>query len=257
MKDFFGFPLLPMNAAKHGEIIDQVTVYVHCLMLILFIGWMTYFIYALIKFRKGKHPKASYKSADGKANKLIEVGVILAEVVLLFGFSIPLWSSISNTFPNEKDSLVVRVIGEQFAWNFHYPGLDGKFGRTKPEMVDSQSNPLGIDSTDPWGKDDLVTKLWKMPVDKPVIAHVSSKDVIHSLGIPAMRIKVDATPGEKIPVTFTPVKTGKFLIACSQLCGIGHSTMRGFIEVVPQIEFDEWYAQQSKNAIEEASEDSW
>jgi len=259
MKDFFGFPFLPIDASASGGIIDNMIIYVHYLMIPLFVGWGLYFIYVLFRFSAKKNPKANYAGVNGIASKYVEVGIILAEIVLLFGFSIPLWSVLANTFPAEKDSTIVAIVGEQFAWNFHYPGPDGRFGTRFPERVDVQTNPLGLDRTnDIFAKDDVVAKKLILPVDKPVIAHVTSKDVIHALGIPVMRVKQDAIPGMSIPVTFTPVKIGKYLIACSQLCGVGHSSMRGFVDIISLEEFDAWLAAEVIAAGLEAEEgDVW
>jgi len=258
MKDLLGLPLLPLNASKHGDVIDGLIEYTHWLMIALFVGWGIYFVYVLFKFRASNNPKANYQGAGGKYSKFAEIGVILAEVILLFGFSIPLWSSISNEFPEGKDVLTVRVVAEQYAWSFHYPGPDGVFGKRSPSLIDLQSNPLGLDKTDPNAKDDIVTKLWKMPVNKPVIAHVTSKDVIHSLGIPAFRVKQDAIPGDSTPVTFVPTKIGKYLIACSQLCGVGHSTMRGFIQVLSEDDYQQWYTAEAEAAKASAEQgDAW
>lgn len=251
MRDLLGLPLL---ASKHGIYVDNVIVYVHWLMLLLLIGWGTYFIYTLFRFRAGRNPKADYKGVQSQASKYVEIGVILAEVVLLFGFSIPLWAEFNNNWPKEKDSTVVRIVAEQFAWNFHYTGPDGKFGQTKASLVDISSNPLGLDREgDPAAKDDVVTKVLHLPVNKPVIAHLTSKDVIHALGIPAMRVKLDAIPGMSIPTNWIPTKEGKFLIACSQLCGTGHALMRGFIEVQSQADFDTWMAAKVEEAEAGAS----
>lgn len=256
MTNLLGLPLL---ASKHGVYVDNMIVYIHWMMAILFIGWTVFFFYTLFRFRAGRNPKADYHGVQSHANKYVEYGVVLAEVVLLFGFSIPLWAEFTNDWPDEKEAVVVRVVAEQFAWNFHYAGPDEKFGTTKIELIDPQSNPLGVDrSGDPAAKDDVVSKILKLPVDKPVIAHISSKDVIHSLGIPVMRVKQDAIPGMTIPATWIPTKTGKFLIACSQLCGVGHSGMRGFVEVSSQDEFDSWMSAKVEEAQAESAEgDVW
>jgi len=256
MKDFFGMPWLPLNASAQGEIIDDVNIYVHVLMLVLFVGWTVYFFYVIFKFRQSAHPKAIYRDVKGHTSNFVEIGIILVEIVLLFGFSIPLWKTLANEFPAEKDSVVVRIVAEQFAWNFHYPGPDGVFGQTKIDLIDLQSNPLGVDRRgDPNAADDVVTKILHLPVEKPVIAHLTSKDVIHALGIPTMRVKLDAVPGKSHPVTFTPIKTGKFLIACSQLCGAQHATMRGFIHVYTRGEYELWYRKAAEEAKKSSSED--
>jgi hypothetical protein len=112
-----------------------------------------------------------------------------------------------DKFPEEKNATVVRIVAEQFSWNVHYPGPDGKFGKTSIKLVDSD-NPLGIDRSDPDARDDITTiNQFNLPVDKDVIIYLTSKDVIHSLNLPAYRVKQDAIPGMRIPVWFRPVKT--------------------------------------------------
>ena len=147
-----------------------------------------------------------------------------------------------------------RVLGEQLAGNIHYPGGDGIFGRTSIDLGDSETNPRGLDYDDPYAKDDITTinKL-HLPVDKPVIIHLSAKDVIHSFFLPVMRVKQDAIPGMTIPVWFIPNRTGESEIACSQLCGLGHYRMRGFLTVETQEEYDGWLAEQAALLEEEAA----
>jgi len=259
LENFMGFDLVPVMASEHGAQMDAVNAYVHWLMLILFIGWITFFIYSLVRFRASANPKASYHGVTSHKNTAVEVAVVLAEVVLLFGFSIPLWTNWSSEFPKEKDSVVVRVVAEQFAWNFHYAGPDGKFGKTVMEKLDVQSNPLGLDREgDPNAKDDVVTSTLHLPIGKPVITHISSKDVIHGFGVPAMRLKQDATPGLVIPIHFTPNRIGKYLIACSQLCGVGHAKMKGVVAVHSQDDFDQWLDSEVAKAQAEAEEgEAW
>ena len=257
MKDFFGFPWLPIDVSKHGAALDQLNLIVHWLMLILFIGWSAYFVYVLVRFRRSRNPEADYVGTKSRLGSYVEVGVIIAEIILLAGFSIPLWAQWTEDFPAEEDAVVVRVVAEQFTWSYHYPGPDGVFGRSEPERIDLETNILGLDPKDPNGKDDFVAKRLNLPVDKPVIVHLSSKDVIHSFGIPAMRVKQDAIPGVSIPVTFEAVEEGKYLIACSQLCGNGHSAMRGFIEVMSQTGFDNWMAAAVAKAQSAGEEEVW
>ena len=156
----------------------------------------------------------------------VEGGVLVAEIVLLAFFSIPFWTRhVDAAPPPENEATVVRVVAEQFAWNVHYPGADGVFGRTDIRLV-SPDNPLGLDRDEATGKDDVVVNgRLNLPIGKPVIVFLSSKDVIHSFGLPQMRVKQDAIPGIVQPVWFTPTKTGEWDIACSQLCGLGHYRM--------------------------------
>ena len=237
---------LPVEASTHAAEIDHMISLVHWLMLVLFVGWGIFFLYVLFRFRAGANPKASYAGAKGKISKGLEVAVALVEVILLVGYAIPAWARRVRDLPNESEAVRVRVVGEQFAWNVQYPGPDGKFGRTDIKFV-SADNPLGLDRSDPAGKDDVTTiNQLNLPVDRPVLVQLSSKDVIHSFGLYEMRVKQDAIPGMTIPVWFIPNRVGDYEITCSQLCGLGHFRMRGFVTVQPQAEFTKWFDEQLK-----------
>lgn len=206
---------LPLDASAHGPQIDQMMGVVHWLMLILFIGWGGFFLYTLVRFRKSKHPQADYAGVKSHVSTYLEIAVAIFEVILIVGFAVPLWAERVNEFPPEKDATVVRVVAEQFAWNVHYPGADGKFGRTNVQLV-SAENPLGLDREDADAKDDIFTvNQLNLPVGKPVIVRLSSKDVIHSFGIPLLRVKQDVIPGEIIPVWFTPTMTNEQVLEAS------------------------------------------
>ena len=237
---------MPVQASQHAAEIDQMTVLTHWLMLVLFVGWGAFFIFVLFRFRKGANPRASYTGAKGKLAKSTEVLVAIVEIVLLVGYAIPAWATRVKAFPSENEAVVVRVVGEQFSWNIHYPGPDGKFGRTDISKV-TADNPLGLDRTDAAAKDDVTTinQLY-LPINRPVLVHLSSKDVIHSFGLIEMRVKQDAIPGMTMPVWFVPTRLGEYEISCSQLCGLGHFRMRGFITVQNDADFRKWMDDQQK-----------
>src|SRR5882724_1509003 len=238
--------MFPIQASTHAAEVDHMTILVHWLMLVLFIGWGSFFLFVLFRFRKGANPKASYTGAHGKFAKSTEVAVALIEIALLVFYAIPAWATRVKAFPSETEAVVVRVVAEQFAWNVHYPGPDGKFGRTDIKLV-SADNPLGLDRTDPNAKDDITTiNQLNLPVDKAVLVHLSSKDVIHSFGLYEMRVKQDAIPGMNIPVWFIPNRIGEYEITCSQLCGLGHYRMRGFLNVKTDADFRAWLAEEGK-----------
>jgi len=240
---------VPIQAATHAPEIDNMISLVHWLMLAMFIGWGFFFVYVLMRFRKGANPRADYVGAKGKLSKAIEVGILLAEVVLLIGYAIPAWARRVAQFPSENEAVVVKVISEQFAWNVQYPGPDGKFGRTDITKV-SAENPIGLDRTDPSAKDDITTiNQLVLPVDRPALVRLSSKDVIHSFGLFEMRVKQDAVPGLDIPVWFIPNRIGDYEIACSQLCGLGYYRMRGFVKIKSDADFRALLAQESKSLI--------
>ena len=248
--DWLGLPPL---ATTHGGQIDGLIGWIHVFMLILFVGWGSFFVYALVRFRRSRNPVADYTGVKSHNASYLEIGVAVVEAVLLFGFAIPLWAARISDIPPENEALIVQVTGEQFAWNVHYPGPDGVFGRTEITLLDLQSNPLGLDRSDPAGMDDITTvnQLY-LPVNKPIIVRLRSKDVIHSFGVPEFRVKQDAVPGLTIPIWFIPnvttaemrTRTGnaafQYEIACAQLCGLGHARMRGFVTVQTAAEFQKW-----------------
>ena len=237
---------MPVQASTHAAELDHMTVLVHWLMLVLFVGWGAFFAFVLVRFRKAANPKASYVGAKGKISKGLEIGIAIIEVILLVFYAIPAWATRVRDFPADSEAVVVRVTGEQFAWNAHYPGNDGRFGRRDIKLVGAD-NPLGLDRTDPDAKDDITTtNQLNFPVDRPVLVHLSSKDVIHSFGLFEMRVKQDAIPGMDIPVWFIPNRIGEYEIACSQLCGLGHYRMRGFVSVKTDADFKTWLAEEAK-----------
>ena len=242
MEKYYGWGL-PIDISTHGSAMDRLIYIIHFFMAALFIGWMIFVIVALIRFRQRPGHQATYQVGHLKAPNYVEVAVALVEGLLLVGFSFPIFSQARNQMPPREQALEVRVVAEQFAWNFHYPGADGIFGKTQSQFMES-TNPVGLDPEDPSGKDDVVTiNQLHIPINQPVIAYLTSKDVIHSFGIPVMRVKQDIIPGQVIPSWFEARKTGNFEIACAQLCGLGHYRMRGFFTVETKDEFNAWLKQ--------------
>ncbi len=256
MTEWLGLPPL---ATTHGGQIDSMIGWMHIFMFVLFVGWSAFLVYVLMRFRRSRNPVASYTGVQSRANSYLEGAVLVVELIFLFAFSIPLWAARVDHLPPESDALVVHVTGEQFAWNIRYPGPDRIFGKTDIKLIDLQENPLGIDRSDPAAKDDVTTlnQLY-LPVNRPVIVRLRSKDVIHSFGVPEFRVKQDAIPGLTIPVWFIPnvttedmrTRTGnpdfQYEIACAQLCGLGHYRMRGFVTVQTAQEFEKWLAERVK-----------
>jgi cytochrome c oxidase subunit II len=237
---------LPVLASKHGQDVDNLIVYVHWLMIALFVGWFGYFVYVLLRFHKSRNPKADYLGVRNHASNYIEVVVALVEAVILLFVAVPLWAKTVDQFPDPKQSTIVQVVAQQFAWNIRYPGKDGEFGAQDMNLVTS-TNPFGIDPKDTKGADDITDmNRIHVVVDKPVIIRLSSKDVIHSFKVIAMRVTQDAIPGMRIQLHFIPTKTGVYQINCAQLCGEGHASMAvGYLEVDTQEQFDKWMAAQT------------
>jgi cytochrome c oxidase subunit 2 len=238
----------PPNASEHGFQIDHILEFAHWFMGALFIGWSIFFIVVLIRFRKGRHPRADHEGVRSGISTHLEFSVVLIEAVLLLGFAIPLWAKRVNEFPTDKNAILVHVVAQQFNFNFLLPGPDGRFGRRSVDLV-TTSNPLGLDPTDPDGKDDIVTSgELHIPIDRPVIVQLSSKDVIHDFCVPAMRIAGDAIPGSLIPIWFTPIKTGTYEIVCGQLCGLGHFGMKGTLVVDTPADYQAWLKERAELA---------
>ncbi len=266
----FGLP--SVSASTQGPQIDNIISIVHWLMLILFVGWGAYFIYTLIKFRASNNPKADYNGVKNHYSSYIEGLVAVVEVVLLFGFAFPIWASRVNDVPVGTEVVQIRVVGQQFAWNFHYPGPDGVFGKTSVNLVDEAENPIGLDRNDSFAKDDIFTvNQLHIPVNTPINVSLSTKDVIHNFKLPELRVSQDAIPGMEIPVWFEATMTSEdflkttigtkregkgFEIACAQLCGLGHYRMVGYMTVHNDEGYSAWLTEQ-QYLLEEADDDDW
>jgi len=247
---------LPALASEHGKDVDNLVIYVHWLMIVLFVGWLAYFAYALFRFHRSRNPKADYVGVKNHASNYIEGAVALVEGILLIGVAVPLWAKATDKFPPENEATRIQVVAQQFAWNIRYPGKDGEFGKQSMELVKSD-NVFGIDPTDPKGKDD-VTSLNEIHVPfvknpdgrvRPVIFYISSKDVIHSFKVIALRVTQDAIPGMRIPIWFRPTQEGRFQVNCAQLCGNGHSSMAvGYMIIESPEAYEKWLASKAGGA---------
>lgn len=244
MLEYYGWGL-PIDISTNGWQIDRLIYVVHGFMAVLFVSWFCFFIYVVFRFRSRANHQASVPVKHFKLPTYLEIGVAVFEVLLLCAFSFPIWLEVKVRMPEPDKALHVRVVAEQFVWNIHYPGQDGVFGKTDPALMNA-SNPLGLDPADLAGKDDVTTiNQLHIPVNTPVVAELTSKDVIHGFTLPVMRVKQDMIPGQRIPIWFEAKQTGEFEIACAQLCGLGHYRMRGFFTVEPPDRFQAWLQEQA------------
>jgi cytochrome c oxidase subunit 2 len=257
---------LPIAASTYAGKIDFGIWLIHIAMIGIFVLWGIFFAYLLVKYRKrdgvpairedhddtpakisvpdsiSKFPFAQllYKNSGELKSLIPDILVMLFEIALIVFYALPVWSKIKMHMPDEKDAVVVSIVAEQFGWDIHYPGADGKFGRRKAELVHF-NNPIGLDRTDPAADDDIVVgNELHIPLGKPVLIKLTSKDVIHDFFVPEFRIKQDAVPGMEIPVWIEPTRAGHYEIACAQLCGFGHSLMRGDVYVETPDEYQKW-----------------
>ena len=202
-------------------------------------------ILGLFVLRYRDRPNARARYVHG--NNLVEVGgaVVIGLIFMTLAVMAQrVWAHLHLSAP-VPGAVAVEVTGEQFALNIRYPGPDGQFGRTSPALYNPESNPIGIVADDPAGRDDVVVlNTLAVPVNRPVELRLGSKDVIHSFFMPQLRIKQDTVPGMRIPLRFTADQAGQYEIACAELCGLGHYRMRGFLQVLPEPEFERWLVEQ-------------
>ena len=238
---------LPVQASEHAAAVDALLASTHWLIAVLAVGWLAFFVYCLARFNRRANPVARYRSVPSRVAWILAGAIAVVELGELFFVAIPLWAARANGAPAGEHATVVRVVAEQFAWNVHYPGADGVFGRTDVRLV-SPEDPLGIDRSDPAARDDFATiNQLNFPVGRPVVVQLTSKDVIHSFSLPQMRIKQDAIPGIVSTLWFRPTlvtRGAPWEINCSQLCGLAHYRMRGFYRSMSQGDFDAWVREQ-------------
>ena len=243
-------PYLPPIESQHGHKVDDLTLYVHLLMIALFVGWSLYFLYAIWRFRKGRNPKADYVGTTAHTSSAVEVAVALVEGVLLFGLAIPMWANSVDKFPDPKASTVLRITGRQFNWVARYPGADGVFGKQDVGLV-TGDNPMGLIAKDPKlkntdtnGFDDVLLESGEIavPVNKVVHLLITSNDVIHSWTIPSFGSKQQAVPGRVTATWFQATREGVYYGQCSVLCGRNHSAMPIAVRVVKDDVFAAWVA---------------
>jgi cytochrome c oxidase subunit 2 len=232
---------LPPVASAHGVGIDVMLLYLLVATGLLIVVGHAILGYFILRFSRAE--EVSPTLPGQRAQRFWSVAPALLMTILAEGgvlvLGIPVFGQLYTDGPPE-DAVLVEVTAEQFTWNVRYPGPDGTFGRTAPDLIKTE-NPLGIDPSDPASSDDIhELALLYVPVNRPVRIRLRAKDVLHSFYLPYHRIKQDAVPGMTIELWFVPTREGEFDIACAELCGFGHYQMRGFLHVVSETEFERW-----------------
>ena len=272
----------PQAVTDHGWNVDRMIVFIHLLMGILFVGWTLYFIIALVRYNEKSNPKADYRGVKSKVGTtLAEYGVIVAEVVLIASFGVPLWadimdeeqiSKIKTASMNKENGLELHILAKQFDWNARYAGNDGRFAGQSLQYANKVDNPFGLNPNDLTVDDVTVLtarskeKAIVIPWGRPIALKITSMDVIHSFKVLPIRVCKDAIPGLQLPIHFeiNPIhlKDGEgshmndkldehvYLITCAQLCGDGHGYMNGYMKAVHPDTFDAWLAERSSEELE-------
>lgn len=240
----------PSGASSHAVTVDHEFRTALWVLGILFVAGQL--LLALFLLRSWRSGPSSANSANVAGNWKLEIAWTVAMAAIFLWFHISgamIWSE-KFLPPKQFGQVHVEVTGAQFQWYFRYPGADGVLGRVDAQKFarPDEGNPLGIDPSDPAGRDDIVSTAMVVPVNRVVQLDLRAQDVIHSLFIPAMRFKQDAVPGMEIHNHFTPTLIGEYEIACTQLCGTGHYRMRAVVRVVSEEEFAAWLKAHTESA---------
>ena len=207
---------LPERASTFAGEIDTVFYVIYYITGFFFLLVTVLLIWFLIKFRARPGRSAVY--SHGSAGlELLWTAVPAAVFIILFLISQSSWAKIKIFVP--QSDVEVRVVAKQFAWEFHYPGPDGKFDTADDKQVDGEMH---------------------VPVNKKVRVYLGAEDVIHSFFVPVLRLKQDALPGREIVAWFEATKTGRFEIPCAELCGPGHSGMKGWLTILSAEDYEQW-----------------
>ena len=218
--------LLPEQASTYAADVDRLFYVIYYITFGIFLLVTLLLVWFVIKYR-AQPGRAAIYSHGNNALELIWTAVPSAVFIILFLISASTWANIKIFKP--KGDLDVRVVAKQFAWEYHYPGPDGKHGSDDDVQIDG----------------DLY-----VPVNKIVTLRLQGTDVIHSYFVPVMRLKQDVLPGREIVAWFEATKTGKFEVPCAELCGPGHSGMKGWLHVLSEEDYQKWA---EENAVIEAA----
>lgn len=226
---------MPVDGSLHGPAVDRLMWWnLAAICAIAFVGHL-WLAFAILRRRPAK------RSVPAAVRWALLAGFCGMYAWMALTAQI-LWAETRYAGPLPT-AMHIEVVGEQFQWYFRYPGQDEKFGMTRPALVDAAAgNPLGIDPSDPNGRDDVVSSVLVVPAGREVELRLRSLDVMHGFFIPGMRLKEDAIPGMTLHVHFTPEKSGTYPILCSQVCGMGHDRMQARLMVVSPADYAKWIA---------------
>lgn len=256
--------LVQPAASNHGEKVDIMLWWTLGVTGVVFIITQILLFWFSYKYQESENRKPVFFP---HSNLLELIWTVIPAIVLsgLVIYGLRNWFSFTSEAP--ENALTVEVTGKQFGWIFRYPGKDETFGKKYYKAIDPATNTLGLVwqdnqtlnlKADPASYDDIVMDQTVYIVkNRPVKFIIGSRDVIHDVGLPHFRMKMDAVPGIPTTMWFTPLYTTKemkeitknpdfqYEISCDQMCGNGHYSMKGVVEVVTQEEYDAWMAKQT------------
>lgn len=218
--------MLPPAFSTFAPDIDRIYYVILVLTAIAFVIVEAGLIWFVIKYRARPDRKAYYTHGNATA-EIVWTAVPAVTVVVLGIMSGPIWNKVKGRDSVPADAMPVGVRAQQFEWHVTYPGADGALGSADDFTVRNQLHVV---------------------VNRPTVVMLTAEDVIHSFFVPAFRLKQDAVPGMEIRVWFEPTQTGRFELACAELCGLGHYRMKAFVEVHTQEDYQRWLAEQTQAA---------
>jgi cytochrome c oxidase subunit 2 len=235
----------PPGISTYSQAHDDLFALVYWISVAIFMLVQVILITFIFKYRH----RPGHKSYHYHGNNVVEFTWTLAPTILFASlglYSDEMWKVMKYSSRIPTPDVEIDVVGQAFNWNARYPGADGLLGK-RHARYRTATNLFGIDPTDVHGKDDIVlTGEFNLPINKNVVVHLSSVDVLHSYFLPNFRIKQDAVPGSWIDVWFNGTKTGKYELACAELCGSGHYAMRAVLNMQSDEDFAKWM--DAKNA---------
>jgi len=257
---YFKDMMLPIAACKTGERYDAMFNTTTAVTGIVFLLTQAVLFWFCFKYQASEK-RTSFFFAHSNKLELIWTTIPAIAMAVLVAIGLRNWYDVTSEAPAQ--ATVIEIVGKQFNWLIRYPGKDNELGKRDFRKINDANNVLGLDWTDPHNADDIISQNGEMHVvvGKPVKLVIGSRDVIHDVGLPHFRMKMDAVPGITTTLWFTPTITSDSMklitknpnfvyeIACDQLCGKGHYAMRGTIIVETQAEYDKWMASQQAYTV--------
>jgi len=253
--ELFKNSMLPKAACKTGENYDSMFNVTTLVTGIVFLLTQAILFWFCFRFQSTDKRTAFYFPHNNKL-EIIWTTIPAIAMAILVAIGLRNWYAVTSPAP--ADATIVEVVGKQFNWMIRYPGKDNELGKRDFRKINDANNVLGLDWSDPHNLDDIIAQNGELHVvvNKPVKLLINSRDVIHDVGLPHFRLKMDAVPGITTTLWFTPTITTEemkalthnpdfvYEISCDQLCGKGHYSMRGTVIVQTQAEYDKWMASQ-------------
>ncbi|NNE13874.1 MAG: OmpA family protein [Saprospiraceae bacterium] len=262
-------------ASAHGNSLDRLfdlTLFFTGIVFVLTHIALFWFSY---KYKADKNRVATFLA---HSTKLEVIWTVIPTIVLIFLVvrGLIVWNDVMPDVGPDDDYIEIEATGYQFAWDLRYPGPDGKLGKRDFRLINTATNPLGQDWTDEKNLDDFMPSKIVLPVDQKVRVRITAKDVLHNFYLPHFRVKMDAVPGLPTYFIFTPIKTTQeyreelrkypewqvpadptdpdskqrweefnYELACAELCGKGHYSMKRIVEIVDRGTYEDWLKSQN------------